>query len=851
MKSINIKFILEEDEKYEKDSDQGSEKVKNLWHYWHSLGEQQLIDKEEHYRKLKNLRKGVIDISDYVQEDVSDELSFTSNETKIEDIGLSFHPLIPVISNGIIGDYNTKHITYNAKAINRENTNDIIKSLNSELKELTIKKLQGLFLAENPNPNEEQQKLFEESEEVQKAYTSNYRTTIEEWANHTINKEDSKFNMKHIERELLGAIIENEDPVVHVQYKDDIYYPELIDAANCFHLKSPNNTDYSEGMMFGWFEDSTLTGVLAKDAESLSEEDISKLESWGTDSYSGGFVINGLDNGLTGNVSGGRESAQNYLHFKKIEQGILPIDNNLIRRTTIYFLLPAKLKKIHFADGNMEIFDSNYKVTKKPKYVPGKPKKPQFLVSGEHEEIFYINELWKGEALSANNSKSYYMDEHVDDSLIWISIKRHDIQYSEDRYKYGVRIPVHGGKSNKLSITEMCAPKQISYNWIWNKNQQLLSQEIGKFLMVNQGAIPSESLDDSWREDSLVKWLTTGRDVSAVPVGTPSNHLGQPVANTSIGQVVDLTKTAEILEKAQLAAIFKRDCYEQIGLTPEFLYGNNSPNQTASSVAQGLQRTSSQIQHLYIRLHEVLRRLRNTMLETAQHIESQYPISRVSYTSIDGARTIFEASTSDFSLHKLDIYIESNLSDADTLERIKQTVITNNTLGANTLEMATVQNIKSLPSMFHELSKLEKKQEQKMAEERAFQEKMQKEKIDSAEKMRVMELESKKEMEEREHERHIAVAQIRALGQGSQEADTVSKEIIELQNANSKQKQIYDNLNYQQSLLELKGQDTLNNKDKTRLDEKIKMKTLAQRDRELDIREQEVRASNKRTKAID
>ena len=110
---------------------------------------------------------------------------------------------------------------------------------------------------------------------------------------------------------------------------------------------------------------------------------------------------------------------------------------------------------------------------------------------------------------------------------------------------------------------------------------------------------------------------------------------------------------------------------------------------------------------------------------------------------------------------------------------------------------------------------------------------------------------TRKEMEEREHERHIAVAQIRALGQGSQEADTVSKEIIELQNANLKQKQIYDNLNYQQSLLDLKGQDTLNNKDKTRLDEKIKMKTLAQRDRELDIREQEVRASNKRTKAID
>lgn len=850
MRSKDIKFILTDKEKYQKDSNQGSDLVKNLWHYYNSLGEQQVAEKSDKYRKLANLRKGVIDITDYIQEDVSDDLKFTDKDVKLEDLGLTFHPLIPVISNGIIGDYNTKHIKYVAKAINPENTNDIIESMNSELRDLTIEKLEKLFLSENPEPDEEAIKLFQESEKVQDAYTSNYRTTIEQWANHTINKEDAKFDMKDIERELLTQIIENENPAVHVSYKDGIYYPEIIKSSKIFFLKSPKNKDYSESMMVGWYEDSTITGILATDADRLKPEDVMKLQNWGTESYGGGFVINGVKDGLTGNISGYKESAQNYVNFKKLDLGMTSLDNNLIRRTTIYFLLPKKLFKVYTADGHLEIVNETFVVTKKPKYIDNKPKTREFLLSGEHTEVLYINELWKGEALNVNNTRTFYMDEQKDEGTIWLSIERYDIQYSEDKHKFGIRIPVHGGTTDKLSITEACAPKQISYNWIWNKNQQLLATEIGKFLMVNQGAIPTESMGESWGQNNLVKWLTTGRDTSAAPTGTPLNHLGQPVANTTIGQIVDLTKTGEILEKAEVARIIKAECYEQIGLTPEFLFGNTAPQQTASSVAQGLQRTSTQIQHLYIRLHQVLRHLRTTMLETAQHIESQNPTSQVSYTSSDGARTIFESSTEGFPLHKLDIYIESSLSDADTLERIKNNVIQNNTLGANTLEMATLQDAKSLPGMFSELKVLEKKKEKEIQEERQYNQKMQKESLDSQEKKQQEKLAFDERMAEREHERHIAVAQIRALGQ-SEDPDKVSKEIIELQNANNKQQEIYDNLNYQNSLLELKGADNKNKSDKNKTDEKLKLKALQQKDRELDIREKEVIASNKRTKAID
>ena len=285
------------------------------------------------------------------------------------------------------------------------------------------------------------------------------------------------------------------------------------------------------------------------------------------------------------------------------------------------------------------------------------------------------------------------------------------------------------------------------------------------------------------------------------------------------------------------------------------MFGDVSPNQTASSLAQGLQRSNTQIQHIYTRLHQILKRLRVTMLETAQYIASTDPTTQISYTNPKGSREIFEVSTKGFLLHNLDIYVESNISDADTLMNIKNNARVNNTLGANTLEMATLENAKSVPEIFEKLEMLDAKKQKELQEERQFQQQQQQQALAKQEQIVDKQLAEQKAREEREHEKDIQVAQIRAVGYGEGSSDEISKEIIELQNANQRQREFYDKQRYQDSLLSLKEREINQRQDRDgirdSLEEKIKIKQLEQKDKELDIREKEVIARNKRTKAID
>jgi len=80
--------------------------------------------------------------------------------------------------------------------------------------------------------------------------------------------------MKNIERKILDQIIVTENPAVHVNYIDGNYYPEILNEKDTFYLKHPQAEDYSESMMFGWFNYHTLTSVLGKYAGIISEEEL-------------------------------------------------------------------------------------------------------------------------------------------------------------------------------------------------------------------------------------------------------------------------------------------------------------------------------------------------------------------------------------------------------------------------------------------------------------------------------------------------------------------------------------------------------------------------------------------------
>lgn len=862
----NLKFVLSDKEKYNKD-DTASDMVKMIFEYYESHGFQQVYGKDSKYRKLYNLAHGKINLEDYISEEIPDEIVFSMEDSALDNVGLNFYPIIPNIRNAILGEYDKKYIKYSARAVNPENTNEIIDSMDSSLREILVKRLESLFMSKNPNPNEEERQMFMESRAVQDAYKSSYRTSIEQWAHHTMKREDLKYDMKAVERALLDQLIVTDDPVVHVNLLEDTYYPEVLNEKNCFYLKSTESDCYSESLMFGWFDYLNLGSILNKYGDVMTAEQIEEIETWISSYYGKGFTINGMYDDFTGNRNQDRDSIQNYITFKELEVSGRRWDDynqDLFRETTIYFLLPRKVGKLTYRNMDVEhldLVDELFEVTYKPVYVSGKPKTADYLIEGEHVDWVYINELWVGKKLDINLSNQNYSTQTPNSSSIWVELRKHPIQYSDYRFRYGISIPVYGGSvSNRynesFSLVEKCSSWQIFYNWIWNRNAQLLATEVGRFFAFNQSAIPHESMGDTWGKDNLFKWVTSARDLSLAPLDTSLSNLGQSALpiHGGIGQVVDLNKTADILEKAQLANIVKQECYSLVGLTPEFLYGDISPYQSASSVMQGMQRSSSQIQYLYTRLHTILRRLRSGMLETAQYIESEKPFSQISYLTEEGARVIFKTSTSGFLLHELDVYIDSSLSDLDTLEKIKMYAAQNNTLGLDSHEMGTIMTSTSTAELLDRLKDIKDEKVKEVEKQRAFEQQQQQQVLAAQKEEQERELAYRIEKDVMDRENKIEVATMRGLGYANSEVQEIAQQMKDMQSRHDREKDSLErDLKERLHGLKTRQVEHIISKDKQRseLDERIRIKQIEQRDRELDLRQQDIEARNIRSEAID
>jgi len=862
-----LKYILKQDQKIKKDGSPG-ENLKKIVQYYESLGATQVKAKRAKYRKLYNLANGRITKEDYIREVVDPELTFEDKGAKLDDVGLDFYPILPVIRNSILGSYNKKYIKYSPRVINREHTNSILESFNNDLRNSTVSSLQEVFLGENPNPTEEEFKLFQRSKKIQKAYKKEYRSEIEKWSHHIIKRDDLKHNIKKIERELLDQIIITEDPTVHLNYINGEYYPEIINENNTFYLKSTESDCYSESLMFGWFEYMNIGTILNKYADKLNADQVRCVEEWMGKYYSG-FSLGEYYDHFTGNRSQDQTAIQNFSMFKEIENDGTRYDEynqDLFRETVIYFLLPRKVGFVTFKSPGEPpikmVVDETFNVTYKPIYEKGYPKVKEALLEGEHVEWTYYNELYKAIKLDFSlleGTSGNVVSDRGDQNTIWIECKKHDVQYSARNMKYGTSIPVYGGSvsnrySESISLIEKGASWQIFYNWIWNRNAQLLATEIGKFWAFNQMAIPNESLEESWSKNGLMKWLMAGRDTSIAPLDLSVSNMGQSFLQGGIGQMVDLSRTTDILEKAQLAERVKIEAYAAMGLNPEFIFGDFSSKQTATSVMQGLQRSSNQIEHIYQRLHDILRNLRLGMLETAQYIESNNPISEISYLTSDEGREIFKMPTKGLILHIFDIYIDSTLDDLETLERIKARARMDNTMGADAYEAGIIETADHSGILLEKLKELRDEKIQREQEAQQQQAQLQQQGLELQRQQIEKEMAFKADQNEKERQSREDIAHIQALGYGNSDSKEINKEIqeaIKLQSKLDKDKQEFA---YKQSLRDLKkeqqDQTFSNNKRNIDLNERIKLKQLSQKDRELDIRAKEAVNTDERTNKL-
>jgi hypothetical protein len=721
---------------------------------------------------LEKLANGIIERSDFIKGQEIDQLQMIDPSLKYDEneVELEFFPITPNIINYLEGEVDKKFISFNAKGVNPEVTNEILEKRNEELKQILTEHIQA-SLAGKVNPQELQQQV----QEKLAYYKINYRHDIEQWANHLIQIEDKKFNMKTLSRRLFKELLIHEEPYVHVNLIEDYYYPEILDSKSTFLLKSKTAQDASDYTMFGWFEYENLNSILNK--YQLTEEDTKLLNKWV------GFkpAPFELDNEMFDNKNTNiQRSYQNYRALQSFSENPDSPQNRKLRITTVYWLEPKKIGILTVnVDGELHTtkVDDNFKRTKLPKYKFNK-KRREDLLEGEHVEWVYINELWKAVELAPSWSIGELQVQN--ETSIYVTLEPHPIQYSHKSLTYGIKIPVHGGSQTGWSVTSRTYSWQKFYNYLGNRNKQLLYTEIGKFLLLNQNIIPDTSINGTWSDKGLLKFFMQAKELSLGLSDTSNMPGGGMLAQQGIGQVVDLTKTQEVADKLNLMRMVKAECYESIGINMGILQ-QGSPYQTATSTAQQQSVTLSQLQTLYSRHIDLLRMLRETMLETALYLTSKGEYKELNYTTPDNVRVAFKLDMDNALLHKLAIYVDNDINDIFDLERIKNLVMNDNTMGADSLEKSMMLTSKTSDELFDRLKKVAENRDKKIQQQQEFEQKQQQELIASQEKMKQTELNWKAEQAELERLNDLEEKRIAALGYGNSTAAEIQQSILDLQ----------------------------------------------------------------------
>lgn len=805
----DFKLVLTEKDKEEEDF----RRIKTLVYNYERIGRQQLVSIRDGILKKFNLAYGIIDHSDYIKGETEYETEIDMLGGESLDFDLKFFPIIPNIVNTLTNFLSKVKVEYQTIAINEEAQNEILEQKNNQIKSLLISKAkelfdnqlleQGITPESQPDIYKAQLEIFQALPKIQEYYSFDYRLEIEEWANHRVQINKHKHNLKDLGRDLFFNKLTCDRPFIHINLVGESSRPEVLRPENCFYLRSPYAKDVSEGVMFGWFEYDSAVNIINRYGDKLTDEDTEKLERFYLSTRFTQYKSDRYNTEVPDDIA----QATNYIAFKTefhdkgdIKHRGEEYKEHLIEVMQMYLQVPRKLYKLTIVGTDQSrvslLVDDTYKISTFPVYEKGKPKEESYLIYGEHLEPFFINELWR--VIKINLTRNPNPDIGED---IWVVLEKYPVQISNPRIsKYGSLIPVHGGPmtneySPSISIVDKCKPWQVFYNYLHNRNNQIMQGELGVFLMLNQNLINGENLDESGMQNKMIEWLINARDIGIAPLNMNLNQLGQNMVGLTggYGQKVDMTRTDEVLSKFKLAQLCKQECLEIVGVSPQLL-GDISPTETATGITQGIQRSITQLKHLYEEHFLMMEKATQTQLEIDKFIAIKHGSVNESYLTSDGQRAIFQTTTENFPLYQLGVFVTSDFDDTLLMEEIKQLTIRDNTMGATALDKLSIMTSTSIGEMYESLNNLQEKRQQEEQRRQNQIAELERQKLAAQESNLQKELDWEKEKHYSELASREDIAETKVIGATTFAQNTGLEELNKLKQQQLKQESYYQDI---------------------------------------------------------
>ena len=786
------------------------------WLEWNGL--KQVRRNARRLMKNYKLAKGIIDKSDYLVEEDNEYRDIVEILTK-EDasaLELKFYPIIPNVINVLVAEFAKRSTKLTYRAIDDFSYNEMMEQKRKMVEDTLMADAQAKIVAAmmeqglDPNSPEANQQLQPDAikslPQIEQFFKKDYRGMIEQWASHQHQVDVERFRMDELEERAFRDMLITDREFWHFRMMEDDYEVELWNPPLTFYHKSPDARYISQGNWVGKIDMYTVADVIDRYGYLMTQEQMEALEAV-YPIRSGGYITGGYQNDgtyydatkthdwnvnmpslayrqyttmMAGTVYDGGDIINQILAEGEdyFDQGTA----YLLRVTTAYWKSQRKVGHLTKINENgevvTEIITEDYKITDKPIYDTRlfKNKTKDNLVFGEHIDWIWINEVWGGIKIGPNIPSFWGMNNPGGFSPIYIGIERNHIgplkfQFKGDSTLYGCKLPVEGAvfsdrNTKSTALLDLMKPYQIGYNIVNNQIADILVDELGTVIMLDQNSLPRHSLGEDWGKGNLSKAYVAMKNFQMLPLDTSITNT-ENALNFSHFQKLDLSQTERLMSRIQLANHFKQQAYEVIGVNPQRM-GQQLSQTTATGVEQAMAASYAQTEMFFIQHCDYLMpRVHQMRTDLSQYYHSTKPSARLTYMTSADEKVNFEINGTDLLLRDLNIYATTTANHRAILEQLKQMALTNNTTGASIYDLGKLVQSDSIAELNSVLKDAEQKQNQMKQQEMQNQQQMQEQQLAAQKEQKQMEIEAQNLRDEKNRQRDILVAEIRAAGMGS------------------------------------------------------------------------------------
>jgi hypothetical protein len=628
---------------------------------------------------------------------------------------------------------------------------------------------------------------------------------VEQWAEHQHKVDVERFGMDELEERGFRDLLITDREFWHFKMMEDDYEVELWNPVLTFYQKSPERRYMSDSNWVGKYDMMTVADVIDKYGWLMTEEQMASIELI-YPVRSAGYPIQGYQN--DGSYYDGTKSHEwntnmpslGYRQFTSMWDSAvyggdivnwIMMENedyldlgmsNLLRVTTVYWKSQRKVghltKITESGEVISDIVDEDYKVTVKPQYNTTLQvnKNKYNLVYGEHIEWIWINQVWGGVKIGPNRPTFWGTNNPGGITPIYLGIDNNHIgplkfQFKGENSLYGCKLPVEGSvfsdrNTRSTALVDLMKPFQIAYNIVNNQIADILIDELGTVIMLDQNSLPRHSLGEDWGKSNYAKAYVAMKNFQVLPLDTSITNT-ENALNFNHFQKLDMSQTERLMSRVQLAQYFKQQAFEVIGITPQRL-GQEITRQTATGIEQSINASYAQTETYFIQHCDYLMpRVHQMRTDLAQYYHSTKPSARLKYITTLDEQKNFQINGTDLLLRELNIFATTKANQRAILEQLKQLSITNNTSGASIYDLGNIMKSESIAEVTHILKENEKKMEMRRKEEMAQEQQMHEQALMAKAEEERMKLEFEATENDKDRKARILEAQIKAAGYGS------------------------------------------------------------------------------------